>query len=72
MEYLYNYSVMAKRKEKKLIVVIPADLHKRLKVMSAVTGNSMKDIVTNVLTATIKPYSSTLEKLKSKKKAAKK
>lgn len=59
---------MAKRKEKKLIVVIPADLHKQLKVMSAMTGESMKNIVIDVLTTTFKPPSSILEKPKPKKK----
>ena len=59
---------MAKRKEKKLIVVIPADLHKQLRVMSAMEGKSMKTILINVLTATVKPYSSFLEKPKPKKK----
>ena len=59
---------MAKRKEKKLIVVIPSDLHKQLKVMSAMTGDSMKNIVIDALTTTIKPVSSILEKPKPKKK----
>lgn len=66
---------MAKPKEKKLIIVVPADLHRRLKVLSAETDQSMKTIVINALTTVLEPPSAELEKSLSaslKKSKAKK
>ena len=59
---------MAEKRVKKLIVVIPEELHRKLKIMSAQTGESMRNIVTDVLTSTIEPPSAYLKRLKSKKK----
>ena len=59
---------MVKKEEKKLIVVVPVDLHRRLKVLSAQTDQSMKTIVINALTAVIEPPSAVLKRLNTKKK----
>lgn len=60
-----------KGKEKKLIVVVPADLHRRLKVLSAQTGQSMKAIVVHTLKTTIPPISEILEQYSKPKKKTK-
>jgi predicted HicB family RNase H-like nuclease len=59
---------MAKPKEKKLIIVVPADLHRRLKVLSAETDQSMKTIVINALTTVLEPPPAAQKKSKTKKK----
>ncbi len=55
---------MADRKEKKLIVVIPEELHSQLKIYSALTDKSIKDIVIESLRTTIEPFSDILKKSK--------
>lgn len=59
---------MAQKRDKKLIVVIPVDLHRKLKILSAQTDESMKNIVIDALTTVIEPPSKILKKLESKKK----
>lgn len=59
---------MVQKREKKLIVVIPEELHRQLKIMSAQTDESIKNIVIDALTTVIEPPSNYLKKLRYKKK----
>ncbi len=58
---------MAQKREKKLIVVIPEELHRKLKILSAQTDECMKNIVIDALTTVIEPPSTYLKKIKYKK-----
>ena len=64
--------------EKKLIVIVPSELHREIKMLSALTDESMRSIVTKALTSYLKKnnvvrtYSRPKKLLKKVPKPAKK